>query len=147
MIIDDLIYCISSKFTKKELVKVCQSPKKYLSLFRECDLNQTEINIHVIQYTVWAYIYMIEPGAVKHGWLVIKSHIPCFPFSGTRFLCGKQAVKIEAKSTWCGSWVVSLKTKMEQKLGQLEQHSKSSLRWNCHRFSCFCHHCWKCHVL
>lgn len=41
-IIDNLIYYISSKFTKKELGKMCRSPKKYLSLFRECDSNQTD---------------------------------------------------------------------------------------------------------
>lgn len=37
--VDDLIYYISIKFTKKELGEVGQSPIEYLSLFKECDSN------------------------------------------------------------------------------------------------------------
>ena len=66
LIIDVLTYYIASKFTKKELGKMGQSPKKYLSLFREGDLNQTEINIYVSRAA------QCEPVFICQQWLNLK---------------------------------------------------------------------------
>lgn len=70
-----------------------------------------------------------------------QSFIPMLSIPSHMIPLGK-AEETEVKTAWSGSWVIGLKAQVKQKLGQPEEHNRSTLKYNnCYGFYCFCHHC------